>query len=155
MLSKSHSILPKTQLIPSYSVILYNDFDFKGEEKSFRVFDKQCYDLPDAITGYVLSGTLDPKIWYCTFFPKKACERGAADETHQLSAGEYDNLFPDGMDFVSFRCELYAEHSSTKQDHLHEMPSQSSQRVRVSLRELSEKYMHAYGDQLDSAPRVH
>ena len=26
---------------------------------------------------------------------------------HQLPAGEYDFLFPEGMDFVSFKCKLY------------------------------------------------
>lgn len=29
------------------------------------------------------------------------------EETHSLQAREYDNLFPDGMDFVSFECVLY------------------------------------------------
>jgi len=58
--------------------------------------------------NYVVSAKLEPKIWYCTFFPQENCEaEDESDEVHQLPAGEYDFLFPEGIDFVSFKCKLY------------------------------------------------
>ncbi|KAK0123885.1 hypothetical protein ONS95_008878 [Cadophora gregata] len=90
-------------------LLFWNDANFKGDKKRYQVFDDKCYNLSKALTNYVLSAKLDPKVWYCTFFPKKSCEAGdhASDEVHQLPGGEYDFLFPEGLDFVSFKCRLY------------------------------------------------
>lgn len=72
------------------------------------MIDDKCYNLPKNLVNYVVSAKLEPKIWYCTFFPQENCEaEEESDEVHQIPAGEYDFLFPEGMDFVSFKCKLY------------------------------------------------
>ncbi|KAG4415997.1 hypothetical protein IFR04_010882 [Cadophora malorum] len=89
-------------------VLFWNDVDFKGDKKHYQVIDDKCYNLPKTLMNYVVSAKLEPKIWYCTFFPQENCEaEDESDEVHQLPAGEYDFLFPEGIDFVSFKCKLY------------------------------------------------
>jgi len=54
--------------------------------------------------------SIDQGIWHCTFSPKSGCKdkgKGKGKKVHQLGAGEYDDLFGEGGDFVSFMCLFY------------------------------------------------
>lgn len=87
-------------------VTVYSDFDFRGISQKISAKDDECYNLDASLRNYVLSATLEHKIWFCTFFPTTDCQ---GDQIFQLGAGEFDNLFPEGMDFVSFKCRIYGD----------------------------------------------
>ncbi|KAG4441720.1 hypothetical protein IFR05_002799 [Cadophora sp. M221] len=112
-LDSSEIGLPRGAISPpgykdTAKILFWNDPKFTGQKKRYQVIDEKCYNLPKYLVNYVLSAKLQPKVWYCTFYPEKACEaEDGSDAVHQLSAGEYDFLFPEGMDFVSFKCKLY------------------------------------------------
>ncbi|KAH9214769.1 hypothetical protein DL95DRAFT_461835 [Leptodontidium sp. 2 PMI_412] len=98
-------------------ILFWNDLDFTGKKKRYQVIDEKCYNLPKDLVNYVVSAELEPKIWYCTFYPEEACEaKEGSDEVHHLPAGEYDFLFPEGMDFVSFKCRLYEKRPKSLPD---------------------------------------
>ncbi|KAL2059842.1 hypothetical protein VTL71DRAFT_9997 [Oculimacula yallundae] len=89
-------------------VLFWNGPDFKDTKKRYQVPEDKCFNLPQSHINNVLSAKLEPKIWYCTFYPERDCQaENGSNKVHQLSAGDYDWLFPDGTDFVSFKCKLY------------------------------------------------